>query len=431
MFALAIAASVLVRGVAAGPYELNERLKDLDVAWVSASEDAKLLASTKLRDATTAWNEGDYSNACRDVDEARRKLEGRSPTTADALSLRPSSLFLSPGATVSIRVRWAYRPAVAKAVRLNAGGRDFQVNPMEERSFDVNALALNPDLRLTPEVGFLVPIQVGDRERHLFVSFVKNAANRVSALRSSPNGFAADMGRLLQSVMDNPENQEDDQALIEYLFEGEQVMKGRANLADLDEVHFARFNSTSFRVAFPREQWGQVNSFSDVVVAFPDRLRSINSFFDQQGRGAAVRAALDRSWVFVSATPGRQSASDVLEWLRNVRHIQPRNVFYIAEGASYASPFADGAGARAVGLIEPSQKNGRIDREIPTFVAHTNDMSWKAWQRYQQFQKRPADVLNQVNFGAQMTLTCEVVDAMYDFLASHSGPAVAGVQGKL
>lgn len=379
-------------GFVAGPYELGERMKRVEVAWMAVRDPARRRAASESLLKASAATEGKRPDeAALAIDEALAKLEGRRVRPSDALNIRPERPFSEPGATVSLKATWAYRPTSVVPVRIGVGNRFADVKPGSTTTLTVNPWVVNPELRLNQEVGYLMPVRVGSDTRYAFLSFVRRSAERVAKLAGSENRFVSDLGKLLQGYQNRPASLDAELPLVSYLFSAEAVEEGKAKVGELEQAFFARQGSTVLRAAFPKTK---PEGPQNVVIVLGDAGSTENTFFDRNGRGAAVAEALRRGWGLIAARPSERSIDDAIEWLVRVRGVEVGRVFLIGQGqgarlalagTAKATPaavaaFSPAADRTVVGLegVPVLVSVGRMDTRAEAALAHASGR--KGWE---------------------------------------------------
>lgn len=319
----------------AGRFELAERLRRVEVAWMAtADRERRKAACEHLTKATTAFFSMRGSEACESLDEALARLEGRRLRPADAMNIRADKPFCEPGATVPLRITWAYRPTSVIPVRVSVGSTHVDVRPGSSSSLNVNPWVVNPELRQNREVGYLMPIRVGNDQRYTYVSFVRRLPDRLERLKSSSNPFVTDMAKLLEGFQQAPNTLETELPLVQYLFAAEAVEEGKSRVGDLEQVYYARQGETVLRAAFPKKR---PDGPLTVVIGLHGAGGSENMFFEAYGRGLAVSETLKRGWVFVSPRAGATAVDDSLIWLRQARGVPIGKVFVLGHSMGGAT----------------------------------------------------------------------------------------------
>ncbi len=354
----------------AGRFELAERLKRLDVAWIGTKDaERRRAAIAPINDAVANFFRGRNSEAAQALDTAVATLEGRRLRPADAINVRPEFPISEPGATLTLKITWAYRPSSVLPVRVGISSQEIEVRPGQATTMKVNPWLVNPELRGSQEVGYLMPIAVGQDTRYTYVSFVRGLGERLQKLSGSANPVVADLANAVRGYQSNPATMETELPLVQWVFQAEALEEGKAQPADLDQVYFARQGSTVLRAAFPKQR---PNGPMNVVIALHGAGGSENMFFESYGRGAAVSEALKRGWAFVSPRAGARSIDDSLDWLTSVRGVKLGKVFVM--GHSMGAGLAAGASPKvrptAYALFAPAAARlGPMAGELPVFLA--------------------------------------------------------------
>jgi len=311
-----------------GRYELAERLKRLDVAWMGTSQVArKRDAVPMITEGVTGFFSGRNAEAAEALDRATAKLEGRPLRASDAVSIRCDSPFYEPGATVSLKLSWTYRPESVIPVRIGSGSRFIDLKPGANGTLVVNPSESNAELRLNQEVGYLLPVRVGDDTRFVYLSFVRNYRKRIDALVRSDVAYGRVIGDLLQKYMGDARAQETELPLIQYLFSAENVSEKKQTLAEQEQVFYGVHKATPFRAQFPRSLRGKTGESVNVVIALHGAGGSENMFFESYGRGVAVTEAMKRKWVFLSPRTGPSAIEDMIDWVTGPRGLKIDKLF--------------------------------------------------------------------------------------------------------
>lgn len=295
-----------------GRFEMGERLKELDQAWMATPDKARRSAAVpKINTAVAAFFGGKFGNACRALDEARAAVEGRSASSEDAVTLRFEPPFVEPRTSAKLRISWAYLPTIPKNVVVKVGRQAIVAAPGRSLVVDVRPEQVNPDILQNPEVGVLIPVQVGARSEGVFLSIIKRPLDRLAALKDTRSPEAKTLVEFLSTAFGSPQNLESDLPLIQYLLTAELLDEGRLKVERAESLPLAKFNDTYFRAAFPRSR-GPMN----IVIALHGAGGSENMFFEAYGRGMAATEALRRGWGFIAPRSSVTAIQDVLEWLR-------------------------------------------------------------------------------------------------------------------
>lgn len=353
-----------------GQYDVSERLRELDRAWVeTADRSRRLLAIPKINEAATALTAAKPTEACRFLDEARAALLGRSSIQEDAISLRFDPPFVEPKMPARLRIGWAYVPAGNRTVRVQVGRQSVVATPGRELTIEVRPEQINPELIYNPEIGYLLPVQVGPDQRSVFLSIIKKPKDRLASLQSTKQPEAKSIVDFLTSVFETSDSLESDVPIIQYLFTAELLDEGRLRLDRADNLPFVKHNNTAFRATFPRQVRGPLT----VVVALHGPAGSENLFFEGYGQGAAVTEAVKRNWAFVAPRTSATAIADVMDWIKN-RRKQPVERLFIM-GHSGGGQLALEAGSLApkpyaVAAFAPSlQTLPASFGETPVFIS--------------------------------------------------------------
>ncbi|MCC7435321.1 MAG: hypothetical protein IT363_11605 [Methanoregulaceae archaeon] len=354
----------------AGRFELSERLKRLDVAWMATKDPARRReALTPINTAVAGFFRGRNSEVAEALDVAAATLEGRRVRPSDALNIRPQRPISEPGATLALKITWAYRPGSILPIRVGVGNQEVEVRPGSEATLNMNPWLVNPELRQNQEVGFLMPVRVGMDTRYVYVSFVRRLDERLQRLAGSSNPLVTDIAGAVRGFQANPATMETELPLVQWIYQAESIEEGKAKASDIDQVHYARQGSTVFRAAFPKNrQDGPVN----VVIAVHGAGGSENMFFESYGRGAAVSEALKRGWAFVAPRAGASAIDDSLEWLTTVRGMKLGKVFLMGHSMGGGVVVSASPKVRPTGyavFAPAAARLGPVASELPVFLA--------------------------------------------------------------
>jgi dienelactone hydrolase len=354
----------------AGRLELSERLKRLDVAWMATKDPARRReALTPINTAVAGFFRGRNSEVAEALDVAAATLEGRRVRPSDALNIRPQRPISEPGATLALKITWAYRPGSILPIRVGVGNQEVEVRPGSEATLNVNPWLVNPELRQNQEVGFLMPVRVGMDTRYVYVSFVRRLDERLQRLAGSSNPLVTDITGAVRGFQANPATMETELPLVQWIYQAESIEEGKTKASDIDQVHYARQGSTVFRAAFPKNrQDGPVN----VVIAVHGAGGSENMFFESYGRGAAVSEALKRGWAFVAPRAGASAIDDSLEWLTTVRGMKLGKVFLMGHSMGGGVVVSASPKVRPTGyavFAPAAARLGPVASELPVFLA--------------------------------------------------------------
>ncbi|HMS56427.1 MAG TPA: alpha/beta hydrolase [Fimbriimonadaceae bacterium] len=320
-------------------YDMGERLKVLDVAWIQTpSKERRTAAVKEVAAAVTGFFSGQSSKACIALDKARAALEGRSPSAADAVTLRFQESVVEPGSVAKLKATWAYQPEDKATVRLAIAGTTVELAPGVTKEVEVKTSGLNPEGSRTSEFGILVPAMVGAQNRSVYLSVVRNYGARVAALKESSTPVVKPMLQLLEQG-----SQETDVPLIDYLFTAEALQEGRLKLEDLDHVPLASQGKSTFRIALPKTLKGKTGVEVTVVVGLHGAGGSENLFFEGYGRGLAVKEALSRGWVFISPRATSTAVQDAADWIVQTRRLKVKHLFVMGHSMGGGLAFRAGS----------------------------------------------------------------------------------------
>jgi len=331
----AICALALIQpdGLRATRYEMGERLKRLDVAWLATSDSARRArAVPHISSAVTGFFSTQYAPACRSLDLAAAALEGRTILPEDAIDVRFDPPYVEPGDFARLRITWAYRPTPADPVTVRVAGKQVRVAVGEGATLEVDLSLPFPDVGREQEVSVLVPISVGSLTASAYVSKVKQFEGRVKLLEEAKNPISRDLASTLRQVIEG--RAEQDSPVLETLFAAEELENEEVQLDELTKLALVRHQGASFSVVFPQE----IPDRPVVMIAMHGAGGSENLFLEGYGRGRAALASLQRGWIFVSPRTSAASGAAALNWLREVRKIEPQVV--LAMGHSMGAGIA-------------------------------------------------------------------------------------------
>lgn len=378
MLTVAIVALSLLTGQSqpvAGRYEAGERLKRVDRDWMhTADRNRRSVAVPKISKGMASLAAGQYGDACRAFDDAAAGLEGRELRAEDAISLRFDPPFAEPNSSARLRITWAYLGKGGGPVRITVGKQSVVAAPGRSLTLTLGRELLNPDAVLTPEVGYVVPIQVGGSQRGVYLSVVKGFRQRLAALLTSTDQEVLTLARAVQRQISSPQTVDTDLPLIQHLFTAELLNEGRLKLDSADELPLVEYQGTAFRVAFPTQIQGARGHAQPVtaVIALPDALGNESSYFESYGTGAASLAAVERGWVFASARPGDNSIANVLAWLQTRRGLKIGRLFVIGHGEGAATLLASlssmNPAPSGIALLASTGKGPTQAPSMPTYV---------------------------------------------------------------
>lgn len=373
MSIVALLSLAMIQEAPVGRYELAERLKRLDVAWLNCEKlDLKRSSIPSITDGVSAYFTGRNQEAARALDEATAELESRNLRASDALSIRSDSPFYEPGASVTLKLSWTYRPDSVIPVRIGSGSKFIDLRPGSNGTLVVNPSESNAELRMNQEVGYLLPVRVGEDTRFIYLSFVRNYRSRISALTRSDNSFGRSNGDLLTKFSSDPRAQEVELPLIQYLFTAEYIAEGKQKLADLEQIYYGIHGATTFRALLPRSVKGKTGEGVNVVIAVHGAGGSENMFFESYGRGEAVTEAMKRKWVFISPRAGSTAINDCLAWITGPRGLKIDRLFLLGHsmGAGIVLSAKPSMTPAAVAALAPA--GAKVSDEIkpaPLFLA--------------------------------------------------------------
>lgn len=314
-------------------FDFQERLKRFDVAWSNTADlSLKEKASVKVNDSHNSALKEDWENVARNLVIATTLLEGRKPVVEDGIMVRAETPITESGGTINLIASWSYRPDSAKDVQIASCGKRGILKPGETLKLEINPAEALPELRQNPEAGVLLPVGVGNTQRTVYVSFVRNATSRLKAVATSKKKSVADLGKLLTVPADLSKQAE--LPWIQVLFQAEGLELGYQDLADFDQIFSAEREHSVFRVAFPRQLRWKKDAEVNVVVGLPNQFGSEHTYFDLFGRGRTITHCHKRGWVFVGMRPGGK-VSDAVAWLRESRGLKAKNVFVIGQGLEH------------------------------------------------------------------------------------------------
>jgi hypothetical protein len=371
---LAVAALLPGQAPQAGRFDLSERVKAFDVAWVASENvEKRREALDPLKRAQAYIVERQYSEACKWLDVARAKLLDAEVRPGDALSLKFDPPFCEPGGKARLLVSWAYDPGSTVPVQLAWGRRRVAVLPGRSLSVEVDPAASNPDVGLNAEVGYAVPFDVDGHPETAYLSLVKNARKRIEALAASRHAVARSLGAELREALSDQARTECDIALLDWLDIGERLASGRSQARELEDIPFAIQGKTEFRASFPSHLSGSPAAGITVVVAHHAEGAAESWFFDACGRGRAVKEALRRGWAFVAMRSANGSTSDAVSWIERERGVKVARLFVLGHGLGAAAALTKTGSAEAphaAALLAPALAAlpGGAER-IPTFLA--------------------------------------------------------------
>lgn len=353
---LAIFATLaLLQAPIAGRYEMGQRLKLLESQWLVTKDAARRAEAVQhVSAAVSAFFSMRTSDACRALDSARTALEGRQPSAADAVALRPSKRVLAPGETATILQFWAYE-APDEALTIRIKDRSLTVARGETKT-----ITISPDDLPREDGDVEIEAQVGNRKQVVQFSILRDFESRSEELRSSTSRMARDLAEGIAAA--SKEQAETFLPIARLLKEAEDLDAGRLTPEDVEEILYAKQANTVLRAWVPKSAPKEAT----VVVALHGAGGSENLFFEGYGAGLGVQEAKKRGWVFLSPRATPSAARDALKWLEEVRGIQSKNLFVM--GHSMGGGLALGTGdlnPTAIALFAPAA------RSIPENLSQT------------------------------------------------------------
>lgn len=355
MTAAIVASLALLQAPIAGRYEMGQRLKLLESQWLVTKDAAKRAEAVKhVSSAVSAFFTMRTSDACRALDSARAALEGRQPSAADAVALRPSKRVFAPGETATILQFWAYE-APDEALTIRIKDSSFTVARGETKSITISPHDLPEEDRDVE-----IEARVGNGKQVVQFSIVREFESRLEKLRNSASPMARDLAEGIAAA--SKEQAETFLPIARLLKQAEDLDAGRLAPRDIEEVLYAKQASTVLRAWVPKSAPKEAT----VVVALHGAGGSENLFFEGYGAGLGVQEAKKRGWVFLSPRATPSATRDALKWLEEVRGIRAMNLFVM--GHSMGGSLALGTGdlnPTAVVLFAPAA------RSIPENLSRT------------------------------------------------------------
>lgn len=318
-----------------GKFEVGERLRELDHVWsITTDRSRRMSALPKITAATRAILEDSTANACLALDEATAALQGRSAQASDAINLRFDPAYAEPRTTARLRISWAYPPLNPNPVPVQVGRQSIVATPGRSLVVEVRPEQINPEILQNPEVGFLLPVQVGSEQRSVYLSIIKKPLERLGSLKATKQPEAATLVRLLEKAIGNPDSFASDVPIIQYLFTAELLDEGRLRPDRADTLPLVVHRGTAFRANFPRQVRGPLT----LVIALHGSEGTESTFYEAYGQGRAVAEAVKRNWAFVAPRASNTAASDVVDWIRTRRRQPIERIFLIGHnsGATFA-----------------------------------------------------------------------------------------------
>jgi hypothetical protein len=370
---LLMSAALLGQAPTATRYDMGERLKLLDGAWLASSDKARRAAAVPhISQAFASYSSGSVSDACRALDQATAEMQGRELAPEDALTLRFDPPFAEPKTNCYLRVKWAYIPRGTRPVRVSVGSQSVLATPGRPLTLEVHPERLNPELLVTPEAGYLVPVRVGGAVRGAYISLIKRPRTRIEKLLTAKSPEAREMATALSQFLSQGKPLETDVPIIQQLFTAELLEEGRLKLDRAEQLWSIKEGDTFLRVAFPKSALGSPEPVT-IVVGLHGKGGSENMFFDAYGRGLAVQEALRRGWIFVSPRLSDTSLADTVTWLQKRRGVKIGRLFVLGHSAGGTMALQSGSGAlkpAGVAVFAPPIGDIPVGLEgIPLYVA--------------------------------------------------------------
>ncbi|MBI5705789.1 MAG: hypothetical protein HZC36_02245 [Armatimonadetes bacterium] len=350
-------------GPQASRFDFGERYQELDVAWtLCVDPERRLRAVPEIRRAMGYADTGKFAEGCQALDLSVAMLEGREIRPSDAVTVRFAPAWSSPGAKANLSAGWAYTPAQVQPVELRVANRRVSLVPGRSLNLLVDLQSTNPELKLHPESGYLLPVRLGESPESAYVSIVKRFKERVTALAKMKNPLSRALGRRMEQGMASAQREWTEPPYIDWLFTAERLEEGRARLSELEQIGFVDHMGCTFRVAFPKELVSRVQARQParVVLAWAGKDGFEDRWFNAYGQGGIVKECLDRGWVFVAIRSGAKAFQAATDWLSKVRGLDLSEIYSIGHGAGAASALRSFVGdsqssrrASGLALISP------------------------------------------------------------------------------
>ena len=371
---LALVAFLLAQTTpSASRFDTGERLKVMEVAWMSETKPAKRQeAVKKLSDSIAAFFGGQFSVACRSLDAATAILQDRKLIPEDAVSVRFEKPLIDTDGKAVLRCYWSYKPENPSEIEIEAGKTKRLLKPGESMDIEIPVDDLKSSQDSGDEFGMLVAVKVGSLTKTATISVVKNSDSRIKKLTESKDTVVKGLGEFAASAANG--GVETDPLLIDDIFLAEGLEDGSRKLADVHELPYIKHEGFVMRAAFPEK----LSKDPTVVIAYHGAGGSENMMFEAYGRGIVVSEALKRGWIVIAPRAAAGAGQACLEWLRTVRKIEPTNVLVLGHsmggGLSLSSasmnPKAIALFAPAASQVPPALSN------TPIFLAvGKNEMS--------------------------------------------------------
>lgn len=344
-----------------------ERWKKVDAVWSQpGTKPNKSSAIPHLKTASNLVFAARWSDACRELDESYSLLQGQRPNSEQAVILRFLPPVSEPGRPAKLFVGWAYAPASMASLQLRIGNRQVTLNPGRSLTLVVQPQRIEPELTHNPELGAPITAQVGETTRTVYLSVLKSPRQRIQALIRNENAMAQALGQKALTILEAGVPSESTISVLSAVVLGEEFARGRANLANLSQIPFARSGETSLQASVPK---GAVTTAVIALSGFGGEA----AFFDNFLQGAAPSEALRRGWVFVSASTGDTSVADALAFIKSKLNKRLTRYFVL----SFSRSAAEGLAAMtlptkpsAIALLAPASTTVPKNwMEVPLFLS--------------------------------------------------------------
>ncbi len=357
----------------ASRYELGERLKVLDVAWMQTTDrNRRTAAVPHITRAVNAFFTRKTAEAAQALDAANSALQGSEAPPEAGISVRFVPAICEPGKEAKLRIWWTYQRADARPVTIRVAGRSVVCAPGRTLNIYINPQKLDSELAMMSEGGTAIPIRVGNLQRTAYLNVVKNARGRLQALADAKNPAAKSLVELANESLAKPDSMEQDVPVTQLLYLAERLEDGETKLWEVRDLARIKYKDTYFRASFPNNARVEPGSSKpvNVVIAYHGAGGSENLFFEGYGRGAAAEQAINRGWVFVAPRMGTNAQKDVLEWLTAVRRLKVGKVFLMGHsmGGGYTLANMVQAHPAAVALFAPVGSVKKEDVTFPLFL---------------------------------------------------------------
>lgn len=322
---------------------VNERMKLFDVAWSHTTDTAARTKASSLMAQGLAQLSSSSSKAAKLIDMGTAALEGRKIGASDSINIRVLEPIAEPSSKVTLVISWAYPLDTPRNVQVATCGQTADLAPGKEARLTVDPVISQPELKLNPEAGTLLPVRVGPLVRYVYLNFVRNAKARATGLAAAPGSLPALWGKTILQAFGSS-NVEPDTPYLAMLFQGEGLSSGRQKVSDFDGLPLVVQGQSTFRVNIPRVFRWKSGVPVNVVFGKPPSWGNEGTYFDLFGRGRAAMLASRRNWVFVGLGPNA-SVDDARTWLENERKLQVAKSFVIAV-QSESEPLSPRGGAK-------------------------------------------------------------------------------------